>query len=71
MAKIIITIEDNEITGGVKVVSNPTFETMAMMDRSGAGLTSAHGYALAAINKIREVSKAQGPNKVLIPKVKV
>lgn len=73
MAKITITIEDNQVTGGVKVVSDPSFESMAKMDNSGEGLTSAHGYALTAINHIRKVAKENTRDrsslKVNIPKI--
>lgn len=68
MAKITISIED--VGDKVNVISDPTFETMAMMDASGTKLTAAHGYALACINRIREVSKEMGStNKILIPKI--
>lgn len=72
MAKITITFEDKP-EGGVRVVSDPTFETMMKMNNSGHALTSAHGYALAAINKILELSKRQNAGNSLlinIPKVK-
>lgn len=69
MAKIVITIEDLP-TKGVKVVAEPNFETMMKMQFSGYELTSAHGYALYALNAIRAESKRQGPTKFLIPRVK-
>lgn len=71
MAKITITIEDTA-TGGVKIVSDPTFETMAKMIVSGSSdHTSAHGYALSMIKTAREVSKDAGPTqKIWLPKVK-
>jgi hypothetical protein len=59
MAKVTITIEDKE-DGNVKVVSDPNFETLMMMDMSGHRLTNAHGYAMAALLRIRERSKEIG-----------
>lgn len=69
MAKIVITIEDNQ-QGGVKVVSNPNFETMMNMVQSGESLTSAHGYALHALNSIRRESKSQeSRTKIIVPRI--
>lgn len=68
MAKITITIEDAD-DGKVKVVCEPNFETMMMMQVSGNGLTSAHGYAFQALNAIREESKRQGPTRIMIPRI--
>jgi hypothetical protein len=67
MAKITITLEDH--LDKVKVVSDPNFETMIKMEVSGTALTSAHGYAIAALNAIRAHSKAPGPSKILIPRI--
>jgi hypothetical protein len=67
LAKITITIEDIG-NNQVRVVATPNFETMMKMDISGERLTSAHGYALLALNKIREKSKDESlMNKILIP----
>lgn len=54
--KVTITIEEQH-NGFVKVVSEPSFETMAKMELSGEGLSSANAYALTAINAIRKASK--------------
>lgn len=68
MAKITITIEDEG--ENVKIVADPTFETMAMMTQSGHILTAAHGYALAMINRVRQISKSKEPkNLIYIPKI--
>lgn len=70
MAKITITIEDTA-QNKVKVVCNPTFETMAKMVVSGGeDVTSAHGYAIKCINAVREESKLADPTKIWLPKVK-
>lgn len=70
MAKVTITIEDLP-TGGVKVVSDPNFETIMKLHISGHALTAAHGYALAALNEIRAKGKEPGNQlKVLIPRVR-
>lgn len=68
MAKITITIED---TPGdrVKIISAPTFDTMANMVNSGELMTSAHGYALRMIRAARDLSKETGPATILIPRV--
>ena len=70
MAKITITVEDLA-DGGVKIVSDPNFETMLKMDNSGNDLTSAHGYALAMLNRARTVSKEVSPtNLIKIPSIR-
>lgn len=68
MAKIVITITDQP-NDRVSAVSDPSFETMAMMSASGHPLTSAHGYALRAIRAIQDESRRQGPTKIVIPKI--
>lgn len=68
MAKIVLTFEDGP-NDTVKVVAEPSFETMMMMNRSGHELTSAHGYALCAINAVRRESKSKERTKILIPKL--
>lgn len=70
MAKVVITIEDMAFSRGVKVVAEPNFETMMQAHLSGHELTAAHGYALAALNKIRDVSKKMKHEIVApIPKI--
>jgi hypothetical protein len=70
MAKITITIEDLA-NGNVSVKAEPNFETMMKMDVSGHGLTSAHGYAILALNSIRNESKNKDPrNRILVPSVR-
>lgn len=69
MAKITIVVEDTP-TGRVQVVCTPSFQIMMQMQVSGAGLTSAHGYALTALNSIMKESKSKCPTKILIPRVK-
>lgn len=58
MASITLTIED-KIDGNVRIVSNPTFESMAMKVDSGEDLSAAEVYALYCLRKIREKSKQQ------------
>lgn len=65
MAKITIVIEDKP-DNMVKVTCDPTFETMMQMTASGHSLTSAHGYALAALNHIRSESKRQS-GRIIVP----
>lgn len=66
MATIVITIED-KLDGTVKIVSTPTFESMAKKVDSGHGPTSGEAYALFALRKIREASKKQGRIQHIIP----
>jgi hypothetical protein len=66
MAKIVLTIEDR-IDGNVKIVSDPTFETMAMKLESGGNISAGEAYALFVLRKIRETSKAQGKIQHKIP----
>ena len=69
MAKVTITFEDSP-NDKVKIVSDPSFETMAKMEISGNGLSSAHGYALTAINSIRAASKKQDNSLIVeLPKI--
>lgn len=68
MAKVILTIEDNPDRKTVKIVSNPTFETMAKMIQSGESMSDAHGYALAMIRTAREIGKEKGPTKIWLPR---
>jgi hypothetical protein len=65
MAKITITIEDSP-DGNVRVVASPNFATMMQMEQSGHRLTSAHGYALLALNSIRNASK-QKDSRIIVP----
>lgn len=68
MARIVIVIEDKP-EGRVRVVSDPTFETMANMKQSGHAWTAAHGYALSCINHLTAVSKKMGPLQVRLPRI--
>jgi hypothetical protein len=69
MAKVTISIEDLP-NGKVRAVSTPSFEQLIKGEIAGSDLTSAQGYALKAMNAIREVSKSNEPtNKILIPKI--
>jgi hypothetical protein len=69
MAKVTITIEDAG-NGRVKTVCDPSVETMMKMDTSGAGLTSAQGYALLALNTIRKESRRSDSNLLIhMPKI--
>lgn len=67
MAKVTITLEDSP-DGKVKTTVEPNFSTMMKMNQSGAGLTSAHAYALFALRMISEESKRQAPTPILIPR---
>lgn len=68
MARVTITIED--LPGNkVKVEANPNFETMMKMIDAGHDMTSAHGLALAMVNRAREESKKRGPQKIWVPRV--
>lgn len=64
MAKITITIEDLP-NGKVKVVADPSFETMASMIVSGENMTSAHGYAMTCIKAVRQESKSKDPQTII------
>lgn len=68
MARVVIVIEDQP-DGTVRTVATPSLETMMKKNAIGERLTSAEGYAIAAINRIIEASKEQGPHGILIPKL--
>jgi hypothetical protein len=64
MAKVTITIEDTP-NGKVKIVAEPSFETMANMIVSGETMTSAHGYAMTCIKAVRQESKNADPTTLI------
>jgi hypothetical protein len=68
MGKCTITIED--LPGDkVKIVVDPSFETICKMEVSGHQLTSAQGYALALMNRAREIGKEKGKIIAKIPRL--
>jgi len=69
MANITITIQD-ENNGKVCVISNPSFEEMIKNHAVGEGLQPSHGYALLALNAIREAAKEGKPFKSIINRIK-
>lgn len=68
MAKITITIED--VGERVRVTADPTFEMMMKKNLQGGQWTSAEGYALLALNTLRDESKSRTPTKIIIPKLR-
>jgi hypothetical protein len=68
MSKITITIEDRP-EGGVKITSDPNFETMMKIQISGNEFTSAHGYAFALLNHARKLGRDNDPMKLLVPRI--
>jgi hypothetical protein len=68
MAKIKIEIEDRP-EGGVKITSDPNFETMMKIQISGSEFTSAHGYAFSLLNHARKLGKENDPMRLLIPRI--
>lgn len=70
MAAIIITIEDTA-DGKVCTRCSPSAEEMFQMMQSGSDLTSAHGYAMTALNAIREAAKSpESQLKIFVPRVR-
>jgi hypothetical protein len=70
MAKITITVEDLP-NGKVKIEAKPNYLEIMAKDISGNHLTAADGYALAMLNRAREVSRQNGPtNLVKIPRIR-
>lgn len=65
--KITICIED--VGAGVKCTSTPTFEEMAKGINAGLRQSAAEGYALLALNTIRNESKKAGQIITKIPRV--
>ena len=69
MSKIVITIEDMP-NGNVSIKSNPTFEEIAKKDLSGETLSNADGYAIAMLNRARQIGKStESTNLIQIPKI--
>lgn len=68
MSKLVITIEDVP-GGGVKIMSQPSNETLLMKINSGDGVTAAEAYALRAMRAIREDAKSQGQLIAPVPRI--
>lgn len=70
MAKVVITIED--IGGNVKVSMEPTAETLLQKIASHGpeSLTAAEAYAMAGVNRMRDLSKQPGRIIVPVPRTK-
>lgn len=64
MAKVTMVFED-KLDGKVSVTADPSFETMVQMELSGHALSSAHGYAILAINAIRKSSQKEKPKSII------
>lgn len=58
MAKVTITFEDQP-DGKVKVVCEPSFEQMMQFLVSGSELTASQGYAVNALNSVRQAAQTQ------------
>lgn len=71
MAKVSITIEDKD-NGKVSVICTPQMSELIGLEISGQGTTSAQGYAIAALNAIRKISK-ENQSKIMvgIPQLKL
>lgn len=70
MAEITIVVKDIE-GGKVSIRATPSFEMIMKMDISGNKLTPAHGYAVALLNKAREISKSNDPRQIIqVPRLK-
>lgn len=66
MAKIVFTLEDKP-DGGVKVELEPTAETLLRKIASHGpnSLTSAEGYAMFLVNRLREEGKRKNPTIIV------
>jgi hypothetical protein len=58
MAKIVITIEDND-NGRVRVKSTPSCQDIAGMAQSGDAKSPAYGYAVALLNRALDISQME------------
>jgi hypothetical protein len=66
MGTVTIQIEDNP---DGTVSARPTPKLSYLLQKAKAGeLTSAEGYAVFALNKIKEESKAQGSTIIKLPR---
>lgn len=66
MASVTIVIED---APDGTVSARPTPKLSYLLQKAKAGdITSAEGYAIFALNKIKEESKAQGSTIIKIPR---
>ena len=68
--KVVITIEDIGDSDGVRVTAEPKFAEIMVLAKAGK-LTSAHGYAVAALNKIRDEARNQKKGKIIVPVPKI
>jgi len=69
MARIVIEIEDTK-NGKVRVTSKPSFEEMIKFHAARKGLQPSHGYALCALNAIREAAKTGEPFTAIVNRIK-
>lgn len=75
MARITLTVEDGP-NGTVKIESTPNYAEIIQNEIAGNVMTSAHTYALAMMNRAREVSKLANDKRndkplIEIPKVRL
>jgi hypothetical protein len=69
MAKVTITIEDHP-GGRVEFKMEPSAETLIAMIASGHDLTGAETYAMACVNRVREISRSQSDHTTIyIPRI--
>ena len=68
MAEVHIVLKD-KFDGKVEVVVSPNIEFLLSILESGSELTSAQGYAVSAINKIRDDAKNKANLQVFVPRV--
>lgn len=68
MSTVTIQITD-EPDGRVRTTCTPPYAELMKMIASGTQLTSAQAYAIAALNRIVEVSKDAGSHGIVIPKL--
>lgn len=71
MARIVITIEDHA-NGSVKMDVTPSAEMLLkkIASEGQERMTPAETYALACVNRVREISKAAGSRtRILVPRL--
>lgn len=69
MSKVTITIED--VGGNVRVVMDPTAETLLkkIASQGKESLTAAEAYAFAGVNRMRDLSKSAGRIITPVPRI--
>jgi hypothetical protein len=66
MSRVVVEFEDRP-DGSVKIAATPDVKSIIDLKKRGAGLTAAQAYAIAALNRCLELSRASEPGRIILP----